>query len=142
MTHGLHYSQRRDLIQHLIQDKDPQGLRVKRKTTTPGVNILGASHRHRSWSRTSCQRPLTKTRPAEEIDETHRTLNLGEEGREISFKEAEKLPYLPAVVSESTQLHHSSQYQVNSLEKHSLKAINSHHILSLKSLFIVSVQEA
>jgi cytochrome P450 len=118
MTNGLLPGQRRDLLQHFIEAKDPQGEPVgKRDVMIEGVNILAAGSDTTAISILAClgyilTNPDTKTRLMDEIDQAYRELNLNEEGREISFKEAEKLPFLSAVVTESTRLHPSIQYQL------------------------------
>lgn len=48
----------------------------------------------------------------QEIDQAYHNLGLGAESRELTFKELEKLPYLSAVITESTRLHPSIQYQL------------------------------
>lgn len=118
MTNGLLPGQRRDLLQHFIEAKDPQGQPVgKRDVMIEGVNILAAGSDTTAISILACLGYIltnsdTKTRLMDEIDHAYRELNLDEEGREISFKEAEKLPFLSAVVTESTRLHPSIQYQL------------------------------
>ena len=47
-----------------------------------------------------------------EIDQAYLDLGLGNDARELAFKEVEKLPYLTAVINESTRLHPSIQYQL------------------------------
>lgn len=47
-----------------------------------------------------------------EIDQAYRDLGLGTEDRELTFKELETLPYLSAVITESTRVHPSIQYQL------------------------------
>ncbi|KAJ4117574.1 hypothetical protein NW768_010939 [Fusarium equiseti] len=118
MTNGLLPGQRRDLLQHFIEAKDPQGEPVDKKDVMiEGVNILAAGSDTTAISILAClgyilTNPDTKTRLMDEIDHAYRVLNLDEEGREISFKEAEKLPFLSAVITESTRLHPSIQYQL------------------------------
>lgn len=49
------------------------------------------------------------------------------EGRDISFKDAENLPYLSAIVRESTRLHPSIQYQLPRYAPKGGVQIGSHH---------------
>ncbi|RKL07790.1 hypothetical protein BFJ70_g16867 [Fusarium oxysporum] len=117
MTHGLAPGQRRDMLQHFIEVKDPQGLPVKKgDVMIEGVNILGAGADTTTIGILACMgtlltHPEAKQRLVKEIDDAYMTLGL-EGDREISFKEAEKLPYLSAIVCESTRLHPSIQYQL------------------------------
>lgn len=47
-----------------------------------------------------------------EINNVYQSLGLDKTGEDISFTEASKLPFLSAVVKESTRLHPSIQYQL------------------------------
>jgi cytochrome P450 len=118
MTNGLLPGQPRDLLQHFIEAKDPQGRQVgKTEVMIEGVNILAAGSDTTAISIVAClgyllPNPLSKAKLIKEIDNAYRELNIDDQGREISFKEAEKLPYLSAVIMESTRLHPSIQYQL------------------------------
>ncbi|KAH7242764.1 cytochrome P450 [Fusarium tricinctum] len=118
MTNGLSPGQPRDLLQHFIEAKDPQGRQVgKKEVMIEGVNILAAGSDTTAIGIVAClgylfTNPLSKAKLIEEIDSAYRELNIDDQGREISFKEAEKLPYLSAVILESTRLHPSIQYQL------------------------------
>lgn len=48
----------------------------------------------------------------QELDQAYKSLGLDAEARDFTFKEVEKLPYLSAVITESTRLHPSIQYQL------------------------------
>ncbi|KAF5672039.1 cytochrome p450 [Fusarium heterosporum] len=118
MTDGLLPGQPRDLLQHFIEAKDPWGQQVsKREVMIEGVNILAAGSDTTAISILACLGYLltnieSKRKLMEEIDNCYQALNIGQAGREVSFKEAEKLPYLSAVILESTRLHPSIQYQL------------------------------
>ncbi|KAF4990110.1 hypothetical protein FDECE_14493 [Fusarium decemcellulare] len=118
MTNGLLPGQRRDLLQHFIEVKDAAGHQAdKKEVMIEGVNILAAGADTTAISILAClgyilTNPHSKTKLIQEIDNAYQELNIDEEGREISFKEAEKLPYLSAVILESTRLHPSIQYQL------------------------------
>ncbi|KAL4731516.1 hypothetical protein ACLX1H_000486 [Fusarium chlamydosporum] len=118
MVNGLLPDQRRDALQHFIEAKDPQGRPVdKKEVMIEGVNFLAAGSDTTSVGILTClgyllTNPDSKMKLMREIDEAYRELKLEDEGREISFKEAEKLPYLSAVITESTRLHPSIQYQL------------------------------
>ncbi|KAM0344848.1 hypothetical protein ACHAPU_007230 [Fusarium lateritium] len=93
MANGLLPGQPRDLLQHFIEAKDPEG------------HIL-ACLGHLLTNAAS------KRKLMEEVDDLYRKLNIEEDGRKASFKEVENLPYLSAVIMESTRLHPSIQYQL------------------------------
>jgi cytochrome P450 len=118
MTNGLLPDQRRDLLQHFIEAKDHRGQPVgKKDVMIEGVNILAAGSDTTAIGILAClgyllTNPHIKAKLIEEIDSAYKERRLVEEGREISFKEAEKLPYLSAVIAESTRLHPSIQYQL------------------------------
>ncbi|KAM0240146.1 hypothetical protein ACHAP5_008066 [Fusarium lateritium] len=118
MTNGLLPHQPRDLLQHFIEVKDSQGRQVgKKEVMIEGVNILAAGSDTTAIGILAClgyllTNPLSKERLIEEIDNAYQDLNIDNEGRDISFKEAAKLPYLSAVIMESTRLHPSIQYQL------------------------------
>ncbi|CEI61762.1 unnamed protein product [Fusarium venenatum] len=118
MTKGILPNQRRDLLQHFIEAKDPRGYPVgKKDVMIEGVNILAAGSDTTAIGILAClgyllTDPRAKAKLIEEIDNAYKELGLEDEGREISYKEAEKLPYLSAVITESTRLHPSIQYQL------------------------------
>ncbi|RGP77186.1 cytochrome p450 [Fusarium longipes] len=118
MTNGLLPTQRRDLLQHFIEAKDPRGCPVgKKDVMIEGVNILAAGSDTTAIGILAClgyilTNPDSKAKLIQEIDGAYEQLGLAEQGREITFKEAEKLPYLSAVIMESTRLHPSIQYQL------------------------------
>ncbi|KAH6983189.1 cytochrome P450 [Ilyonectria sp. MPI-CAGE-AT-0026] len=118
MKHGLQHGQRRDMLQHYIEAKDPQGLPVKKgDVMIEGVNILGAGADTTTIGILAIlgsliTNPEAKQKLQQEIDQAYQDMDLDKKHREITFKEAENLPYLSAVVCESTRLHPSIQYQL------------------------------
>jgi len=109
---------RRDMLQHFIEAKDMSGNPVKKEDVMiEGVNLLGAGADTTAIGILACigallLHPEHKRKVMAEVDEAYELLGLHKENREISFKDAEKLPYLSAVVCESTRLHPSIQYQL------------------------------
>jgi cytochrome P450 len=88
----------------------------KRGVMIEGVNILGAGADITTIGILSIlDNLLQNTAELEhlqrEIDQACIDLGL-KEGQGISFKNAEKLPYLAAVITESTRLHPSIQHQL------------------------------
>ncbi|KAF4994804.1 hypothetical protein FGRMN_5538 [Fusarium graminum] len=118
MTGGPLHGQPRDLLQYFIETKNHQGQQLsKKEVMIEGVNILAAGSDTTAISISACLGFLLtnlecKRRLMEEIDNCYQTLKIGEAGREVSFKEVVKLPYLSAVILESTRLHPSIQYQL------------------------------
>lgn len=53
-----------------------------------------------------------KTKLQEELDQAAQDLDLERAGRDFAFKKLESLPYLSAVITESTRVHPSIQYQL------------------------------
>ena len=56
--------------------------------------------------------PAEKKALVDEIDRAYTEFGLTDSGAEISFRDAEKLPYLSAVIKESMRLHPSITYQL------------------------------
>ncbi|KAF2996528.1 hypothetical protein E8E14_000801 [Neopestalotiopsis sp. 37M] len=118
MSDGLG-EKRRDMLQHFIEAKDLNGQPVKKADVMiEGVNILG-----RAGADTTAigilaiignvlTNPRVKTKLQEELDQASLDLNLERAGRDFAFKELESLPYLSAVITESTRIHPSIQYQL------------------------------
>ncbi|GME30288.1 hypothetical protein PV09_09786 [Neofusicoccum parvum] len=109
---------RRDMLQHFIDAKDTAGFPVtKADVMIEGVNILGAGADTTSIGILAClgallQHPDCLRRAQAEVDCAYRDLGLERNSGDISFKDAERLPYLAAVIKESTRLHPSIQYQL------------------------------
>jgi cytochrome P450 len=110
-------NKRRDMLQHFVEAKDIKGEPVKKgDIMIEGVNILGAGADTTTIGILAilgyllCN-PAQLERLQKEIDQAYVALNLAH-GQEISFKDAENLPFLSAVVKESTRLHPSIQYQL------------------------------
>ncbi|KAM0543682.1 hypothetical protein ACHAO7_009306 [Fusarium culmorum] len=118
MTNGLLPNQRRDVLQNFIEAKDPHGQPAsKEEVMIEGVNVLAGGSDTTAFGILSCLRhlltsPDAKAKLMEEIDHAYEELGLTKEGREISFKQAEKLPYLSAVITESNRVQPSIQYQL------------------------------
>lgn len=118
VDNGLKPGQRRDMLQHFVEAKDLQGVPVKKgDVMIEGVNILGAGADTTAIGILAClgcllTSPQAKVKLQNEIDQAYQELGLDKEGGEITFKDAEKLPYLSAVICESTRLHPSIQYQL------------------------------
>ncbi|KAF7556309.1 hypothetical protein G7Z17_g1508 [Cylindrodendrum hubeiense] len=95
MTQGLKDGQRRDMLQHYIEAKDPQGLPVKKgDVMIEGVNILGAGADTTTIGILAIlgsvlTNPNAKRKLQEEIDQAYDDLSLDQEHRQITFKEAE-----------------------------------------------------
>lgn len=108
---------RRDMLQRFVEAKDVRGHPVKKgDVMIEGVNILGAGADTTTIGILAILGALLlhseqKERLQREIEEAYQKLGLGD-GLEIGFKEAEKLPFLSAVIKESTRLHPSIQYQL------------------------------
>lgn len=117
MTNGLG-NKRKDMLQHFVEAKDMSGQPVtKGDVMIEGVNILGAGADTTSIGILAVMgailtHPNAKKQLQEEIDQAYRDLGLEKTGSEIDFKEAEKLPYLSAVIKESMRLHPSISYQL------------------------------
>lgn len=108
---------RRDMLQHFVEAKDMNGQPVtKGDVMIEGVNILGAGADTTTVGILAIlgallQHPRHMQRLQTEVDDAYDTLGLGGM-QEISFKDCEKLPFLSAVIKESTRLHPSIQYQL------------------------------
>ncbi|KAI1131093.1 cytochrome P450 [Nemania abortiva] len=117
MRNGLRGA-RRDMLQHFIEAKDQNGNPVtKGDVVTEASNILGAGADTTAIGILAIignviSNPRVMRKLQQEIDQAHADLGLGKENRSFSFKELEKLPYLSAVITESTRLHPSIQYQL------------------------------
>ncbi|KAG7051926.1 cytochrome p450 [Colletotrichum scovillei] len=111
-------SQRRDMLQLFIDAKDMTGQPVtKGDVMMEGVNILGAGADTTTIGILSALgslllHPEAIVRLQAEIDEAYCSLGLEKTGRDIEFLESSKLPFLSAVIKESTRLHPSIQYQL------------------------------
>lgn len=111
-------SRRRDMLQHFVDAKDAAGRPVTRRDVMiEGVNILGAGADTTSIGIMACvgallQHPAGLRRAQAEVDGAYRALGLDRSGGDISFRDAERLPFLAAVIRESTRLHPSIQYQL------------------------------
>ncbi|KAJ9137166.1 cytochrome P450 [Pleurostoma richardsiae] len=109
---------RRDMLQHFVEAKDPVGQPVKKgDVMIEGVNILGAGADTTAIGILAnlgnvIANPGVKQILQHELDQAYLDLGLEKDGRELTFKELEKLPYLSAVITESTRLHPSIQYQL------------------------------
>ncbi|KAI0120146.1 cytochrome P450 [Nemania sp. FL0031] len=110
MRNGLRGA-RRDMLQHFIEAKDLNGNPAANSDVssagadTTAVGILAIIGNVIS-------NPRAMRKLQEEIDQAYADLGLGKENRSFRFKELEKLPYLSAVITESTRLHPSIQYQL------------------------------
>ncbi|KAL1982523.1 hypothetical protein VTN96DRAFT_1248 [Rasamsonia emersonii] len=117
MKNGLG-DRRKDMLQHFIEAKDMDGKPVwKGDVMIEGVNILGAGADTTSIVILAVLSALLLHRPErqklqQEIDQAYTSLGLQDPGQEISFKDAERLPYLSAVIKESMRLHPSISYQL------------------------------
>ncbi|KAI0528457.1 cytochrome P450 [Xylaria digitata] len=109
---------RRDMLQHFIDAKDPSGQPVKKgDVMIEGVNILGAGADTTAIGLLAnlgnvIANPGVQKKLQDELDQAYIDWGLHKEGREFTFKEIEKLPYLSAVITESTRIHPSIQYQL------------------------------
>ncbi|GAD99962.1 hypothetical protein NECHADRAFT_55911 [Paecilomyces variotii No. 5] len=117
MTNGLG-TKRRDMLQHFVEAKDMSGQPVKKgDVMIEGVNILGAGADTTSIGILAVMgailtHPAAKEKLCKELDQAYKDLGLEGTSSEIDFKDAEKLPYLAAVVKESMRLHPSISYQL------------------------------
>ncbi|KAJ9245288.1 hypothetical protein DTO169E5_1155 [Paecilomyces variotii] len=117
MTNGLG-TKRRDMLQHFVEAKDMSGQPVKKgEVMIEGVNILGAGADTTSIGILAVMgailtHPAAKEKLCKELDQAYKDLGLEGTSSEIDFKDAEKLPYLAAVVKESMRLHPSISYQL------------------------------
>ncbi|KXH69064.1 hypothetical protein CSAL01_05399 [Colletotrichum salicis] len=113
---GLGFKQR-DMLQLFIDAKDMSGQPVtKGDVMMEGVNILGAGADTTTISILATLgslllHPEAIIRLQAEIDEAYSSLGRGKTGGDIEFSESSKLPFLSAVIKESTRLHPSIQYQ-------------------------------
>lgn len=109
---------RRDMLQHFVEAKDMNKQPVKKgDVMIEGVNILGAGADTTSIAILAVlgallMHPAERAKVQEEVDQAYRDLGLEANGGEILFKDAEKLPYLAAVIKESMRLHPSITYQL------------------------------
>lgn len=105
---------RPDMLQYFIDGKTPDGNRVsKAEVMIEGVNILGAGADTTAVAILAVLGQLLTNDEAlqkvrKEVDEAHQRL----EQDPLPFKELENLPYLSAVIRESTRLHPSITYQL------------------------------
>ncbi|OQE40057.1 hypothetical protein PENCOP_c006G00339 [Penicillium coprophilum] len=117
MENGLG-DKRKDMLQHFVEAKDVNGQPVKKgDVMIEGVNILGAGADTTSISILAVMgailtHPEAKRQLQEELDQAYKDLGLEGTDSEIDFKDAEKLPYLGAVIKESMRLHPSINYQL------------------------------
>ena len=116
MSTGLG-EKRRDMLQSLIEAKDLDGQPVKKgDVMIEGVNILAAGADTITVGILAIigaliQHPEHHNLVKNEIDQAYETLGLNDRDG-ITYKEAQKLPLLSAVIQESTRLHPSMQYQL------------------------------
>ncbi|KAJ5203154.1 hypothetical protein N7449_005233 [Penicillium cf. viridicatum] len=133
MTNGLG-NKRKDMLQYFVEAKDMSGQPVKKgDVMIEGVNILGAGADTTSISILAAigailTHPEAKRRLQEELDQAYRDLRLEGTGSEIHFKDAEKLPFLAAVIKESMRLHPSINYQLPRIVPESGIQIGEHFI--------------
>lgn len=117
MANGLG-NKRKDMLQHFVEAKDMNGQPVKKgDVMIEGVNILGAGADTTSIGILAVMgailtHPEAKKQLQEELDQAYKDLGLEGTSSEIDFKDAEKLPYLAAVIKESMRLHPSISYQL------------------------------
>lgn len=109
---------RRDLLQHFIEAKDTSGNPVKKADVMiEGVNILGAGADTTTIAILATlgallRHPDAIRRLQAELDAAYENLGIDGAGNDIPYAEAAKLPYLSAVIKESTRLHPSIQFQL------------------------------
>jgi len=125
---------RKDMLQHFVEAKDMSGQPVKKgDVMIEGVNILGAGADTTSIGILAVMgailtHPEAKKKLQEELDQAYKDLGLVETSSEIDFKDAEKLPYLAAVIKESMRLHPSISYQLPRVVPASGVHIGAHFI--------------
>lgn len=108
---------RPDMLQYFINGKTPDGNPVsKAEVMIEGVNILGAGADTTTVAILAVLGKLLTHQEAletlrQELDDAHLKQGL-QEHESLSFRELEKLPYLTAVIRESTRLHPSITYQL------------------------------
>lgn len=133
MTNGLG-DKRKDMLQHFVEAKDMHGRPVKKgDVMIEGVNILGAGADTTSIGILAVVGAIlthseAKKHLQEELDQAYKDLGLEETGSEIDFKDAEKLPYLSAVIKESMRLHPSISYQLPRIVPESGIQIGEHYM--------------
>ncbi|SPO07790.1 related to pisatin demethylase / cytochrome P450 monooxygenase [Cephalotrichum gorgonifer] len=109
---------RRDLLQLFIDAKDISGNPVKKgDVMIEGVNILGAGADTTTIGILATlgailHRPHAARRLQAELDEAYERLGIDGVLDDIPYTELAKLPYLSAIIKESTRLHPSIQYQL------------------------------
>jgi len=109
---------RRDMLQLFIEAKDMSGQPVKKgDVMIEGVNILGAGADTTTVGILATlgallMHPDAISRLQQEIDKAYEDLGLDKTGGDILYPEASKLPFLSAVIKESTRLHPSIQFQL------------------------------
>jgi cytochrome P450 len=109
---------RRDMLQHFIDAKDQSGQPVKKgDVMIERVNILGVGADTTPIAILAVLgalllHPEQKNKVTAEIDQAYKDLGLEDRAAEICFKDAEKLPFLSAVIKESMRLHPSITYQL------------------------------
>lgn len=133
MINGLG-NKRKDMLQHFIDAKDMSGQPVKKgDVMIEGVNILGAGADTTSIGILAVMgailtHPEAKKKLQNELDQAYKDLGLEGTNKEIDFKDAEKLPYLAAVIKESMRLHPSISYQLPRVVPESGIQIGEHFI--------------
>lgn len=124
----------RDLLQHFIEAKDMDGKPVvKGDVMIEGVTILSAGADTTAIGILAVLgalllHPGSITRLQTEIDDAYAELGLDGDSDELSFTAAEKLPYLSAVIKESTRLHPSVQYQLPRYAPEGGAQIGNYHV--------------
>ncbi|KAF2019974.1 cytochrome P450 [Aaosphaeria arxii CBS 175.79] len=107
-----------DMLQHFIEAKDMDKNPVKKADVMiEGVNILGAGADTTAIGILACVGALLKhpeyiPRLRDEIDHAYQQLGLDSSREHIKFTDAQNLPWLSAIIKESTRLHPSIQYQL------------------------------
>ncbi|OQE12327.1 hypothetical protein PENVUL_c001G04696 [Penicillium vulpinum] len=135
MTNGLG-NKRKDMLQHFVEAKDMNGQPVKKgDVMIEGVSILGAGADTTSISILAVvgailTHPKAKRQLQDELEQAYKELGLEGTDSEIAFKDAEKLPYLAAVIKESMRLHPSINYQLPRVVPPSGVQIGDHFIKS------------
>lgn len=110
-------NKRRDMLQVFIDAKDMSGNPVKKgDVMIEGVNILGAGADTTTVGILATLGALLQNQDSArrlqaELDDAHERLGI-QEAEDIPYTELAKLPYLSAVIKESTRLHPSIQYQL------------------------------
>lgn len=109
---------RRDMLQIFIDAKDMSGNPVRKEDVMiEGVNILGAGADTTTIGILATlgallRHPDAVSRLQAELDDAYERLGVHGAEEDIPYAELAKLPYLSAVIKESTRLHPSIQYQL------------------------------